>query len=129
MRDCDGSPISKNFPTQCVNKGIEMKTLIHACILTLCVFTGAASADTFFVESPTVGIAATNSRAKALSLAEQNMARLSGLDRLSMYQRTDRSSVAYEHAKLRYDELVASPQFALLVGALERNPGLEIVGR
>lgn len=106
-----------------------MKTLIHACILTLCAFTGAASAETFFVELSVGGIAPSNGRATALLSAERHMVRLSGLHRLNMYQRTDRSSSAYEHAKARYDELVASPQFEILVGALERNPTLEVLGR
>jgi hypothetical protein len=97
---------------------------------------GAARAETFYFDvfqASTVASAATaapkGSTSRAQALAEKHVRRLSGLDRLSIRQHSDKSSFVYAQAKARYDRLVASEQFGLLVAALERDPYLDVVGR
>lgn len=109
-----------------------MKPTLHLLAVSLALCAGAASAEPFHIRALQDNDAAFRSatpvdaQTQAQFLAERHMWRLAGMQQLNARQRAEQIGVPYERAKARYDTLIASSEFPVLVAALTRDPGLEV---
>jgi hypothetical protein len=109
-----------------------MKSSLHLLTVSLALCAGAASAEPFHIRTlqdnntSVRSASPIDAQAQAQFLAERHMWRLAGMQQLNARQRAEQIGVPYESAKARYDALIASSEFPVLVGALTRDPGLEV---